>query len=391
MINAIFGRPGGGKSYEAVKYMILPSILKDYRKVVTNIPVDLDYVEKVHGPDAADLIVVVEGAFSEFGEVRPFAHPEDYLQYKEWRNDKGQGVLFVIDEAHLPLGQTAKKEVTEFFSLHRHYGFDIYLVTQGHRKLNRDIRDMIEISYNCAKLEALGMNGYSRKTFHGLPDNKPAAQENRDYDKAIFPYYKSHTATESAVTEADPKGSKAKLNPYRKITFAFIFVGIIGVLLTLKGVLSPNSEPLVSIENDIKPVSDKVVTKVQQTISGNGDTIGRSNVPEIPEFPVAKYTKTQEMLNEKIKSSEKYHPFNKVTLHVDGVYWDTEQNVRNVYFIASSNGQRMFDLTLKELMLSGYTVNVLADCVVELVYYDYKNYLLCDLPTVGSATVASSN
>jgi zona occludens toxin len=96
MINAIFGRPGGGKSYEAVKYIILPSILKDKRKVVTNIPVQLDYIEKVHGDEAADLVTVVEGAFSEFGEVRPFAHPQDYLQYKDWRNEKGQGVLLKL-------------------------------------------------------------------------------------------------------------------------------------------------------------------------------------------------------------------------------------------------------------------------------------------------------
>jgi zona occludens toxin len=394
MINAIFGRPGGGKSYEAVKYIILPSILKDKRKVVTNIPVQLDYIEKVHGDEAADLVTVVEGAFSEFGEVRPFAHPQDYLQYKDWRNEKGQGVLFVIDEAHLALGQTAKKEVTEFYSLHRHYGFDIYLVTQGHRKLNRDIRDMIEISYNCAKLEALGMNGYNRKTFHGLPDSNPAAMENRDYDSEYFPYYKSHTATNSAVTEAAAKGSTAKLNPYKKITFVVLFAGVIGVIMTLKGVLSP-SIPDKEIATEQKTPVTKTAMQVNQPVAAS--TVGAST----QELAATEYVKkeldkivltdTQKMMIEKKANSEKYHPFHKINLHVDGVYWDSEQDVRNVYFIASNNGQRMFDLTLKELMLSGYTVNVLADCVVELVYYDFKSFILCDLPTVGSSTVASTN
>lgn len=382
MINAIFGRPGGGKSYEATKYFILPSILKDRRKVVTNVPIDLDYVEKVHGLEYADLITVVDGAFSDFGEVRPFAHPNDYLQYKDWRNEKGQGVLFVIDECHLPLGQTAKKEITEFYSMHRHYGFDIYLISQGHRKINRDIRDMIEISYNCAKMEALGASGYNRKTYHGLPSKDFTQMEQREYDKSIFPYYKSHTASNTAVEEASAKGSSAVVNPYKKVTFVVIFLGIIGVLLTAKSLFSPDiSDSGKPIDSEMKPEVLLVSSSLESLEHEQSEPVDKTKI----QLDRDQLTKTQLMHLEKLKQSEKYHPFNKVQLHIDGVYWDDNNDARQVFFSASGNGQRLFSLSMKELMLAGYQVNILGDCIVEIVYYDFQNFIVCDVPTVGTS------
>ncbi|HHX8453039.1 TPA: zonular occludens toxin domain-containing protein [Vibrio diabolicus] len=101
MIYAIVGRPGGGKTYEAVAYHIIPAI-KDGRKVITNITLNIDWFVKVFGEDVRELIKIVDGRLTDFGSTsRPFSQIEDYSD--EWRNEKGQGPLYVVDEAHMSL------------------------------------------------------------------------------------------------------------------------------------------------------------------------------------------------------------------------------------------------------------------------------------------------
>jgi len=43
MINLLLGQPGGGKSYEAVAFHILPALAQG-RKVITNMPLDLEHI-----------------------------------------------------------------------------------------------------------------------------------------------------------------------------------------------------------------------------------------------------------------------------------------------------------------------------------------------------------
>ncbi|MFB9215678.1 zonular occludens toxin domain-containing protein, partial [Vibrio sinaloensis] len=56
MIFGLAGRPRSGKSYEAVVYHIIPAV-KEGRKVITNIPLNIDKFKKIFG-DKADLIEV---------------------------------------------------------------------------------------------------------------------------------------------------------------------------------------------------------------------------------------------------------------------------------------------------------------------------------------------
>ena len=181
MINAIVGRPGGGKTYESVKFFILPTILNDKRKVVTNVPINLDHIAKIHGREYADLIHIVEGDFHSFGGSRPFSNVDDFLKWNDWRNEQGQGVYFFIDEAHLSLGRQCDNKTLEYLSMHRHYGHDLVLLTQNERKLNRDVKDMVEVCYRCTKMAAFGNDKkYIRKTFYGVCDTRnPAHQEER--------------------------------------------------------------------------------------------------------------------------------------------------------------------------------------------------------------------
>ncbi|WP_274884805.1 zonular occludens toxin domain-containing protein [Vibrio harveyi] len=163
MIYAISGRPGGGKTYEAVAYHIIPAI-KDGRKVITNITLNIDWFVKIFGVEVRELIKIVDGRLTDFGSTsRPFSQIEDYSD--EWRNENGQGPLYVVDEAHMSLpSRGLPAPILEWYSIHRHYGVDIILLTQNLRKLHRDIKDMVEVTYRCTKNTAMGSDkSYTKK------------------------------------------------------------------------------------------------------------------------------------------------------------------------------------------------------------------------------------
>ncbi|MFV7852190.1 zonular occludens toxin domain-containing protein, partial [Shewanella algae] len=228
MINGLVGRPRAGKSYEAVMFHILPAA-KEGRLVVTNIPVKLDAVQRYYGDDVANSIIVVEANYNEYGMIRPFSVPEDFTKH-DWKNDKGQGPLFVVDEAHLSLGLDAKKPVLEYLSLHGHYGHDILVLTQSPRKLHRDLKDMIEVCWRCVKKSVFGDDThYIKKTYHGVPTRNEGYvhEEEREYQQQFFQFYQSHTQSSTSVDEAKPSDIKAKLNPYKGISIAMIVVGAV--------------------------------------------------------------------------------------------------------------------------------------------------------------------
>ena len=145
MINGLSGRPGAGKTYECVTQHIIPA-LNDKRKIITNIPLNVEWFVNVLGAYVRELIVIVDGGYHNYGDKRPFAKVSDFLQYDTWRNEKNQGVYFFIDECHLamPVGGT-DKSLKEYLSMHRHYGHDLMLLTQNFRKVDRELLDGVNL------------------------------------------------------------------------------------------------------------------------------------------------------------------------------------------------------------------------------------------------------
>lgn len=382
MIYAILGRPGGGKSFEATKYHILPAILEDKRKVITNIPIQVDHIQKIHGKEYADLVTVLDGEFHTFGGKRPFSTAQDFLKHDEWRNEKGQGVLFIVDEAHLSLGRDAEKEVLEYLSMHRHYGHDIAVLTQNQRKLNRDLRDMVEVAYHCAKLSTYGEEGYVRKTYHGLDDMRnPVHLEQREYTQSYFPYYKSHTKSNGAVEEALVKDSKAIKNPYKKATYVFF---VLGALMMIGATVNAMSDDKPEPKTDFEPaqVQTKKTLPVPPAQSPGKELPPKQDEP--PKKPPK--TKNEEIQLTIEQASKQYHPYHKVQIHIEGSFHDYGTGESKIFFSASRNGQRLFSLGLKELVLAGYDVQVLTECAVKLKFYDYQDFVTCDTPTLGVST-----
>lgn len=200
MINLMLGAPGGGKSYESVVYHLLPALNKN-RKVITNLPLNLDQVE-AFCPGTSHLIEIRSPELVDGSIVRPFSKVEHYGD--TWRHDTegNVGPLYIIDECHLALPLRGTDIlIEEWYSLHRHEGADVLLITQSYGKINKAIRDLVQMVYRCRKGTMLGTSKhYVRKVQDGIR----GAEVNtaiRKYEPKYFRLYRSHTKSSGAVQE----------------------------------------------------------------------------------------------------------------------------------------------------------------------------------------------
>lgn len=78
--------------------------------------------------------------------------------------DEHQGII-IIDEAQIPfnsrdgLNRNRMKWIS-FFSKHRHYFYDVILITQHDRMIDRQIRSLVETEYKHRKLTNFGAKGW---------------------------------------------------------------------------------------------------------------------------------------------------------------------------------------------------------------------------------------
>jgi zona occludens toxin len=397
MINGIYGKPGGGKSYEAVVSHIIPIVTKDLRKIVTNLPLNIDQFCLVYGDYCRDLIEVVDGQFHNYGGERPFSKKDHYVQYEDWENEKGQKVAFFIDECHLSIPQTGtQKELTEFYSMHRHYGFDIYLITQNFRKVNRDIKDMVQNGYRAIKQTFNGQDHkYILKVHDGCGNTNTSviATHERTYDKKYFAFYQSHTKSNKSVIEASSndievwwKHWSIKLSVGFFIFFLFIAIKLFYRYTGEDVPLEPEKAPF-SKSQAVEPILiEPNILPGKTDIIRNGKKTTTSYKREEPKIIPPKELSTREKeYKEMVANSSTYHPFYKLTLSVSGHYDDIEygNHVRIVQFSAAQNGQHVFTISNQDLIRAGYDVKILTDCAIEIKYYDYKEFVTCDSPRQG--------
>ena len=392
MIHGISGKPGGGKSYEAVVSHIIPVVTKDRRKVVTNLPLNIDRFCNIYGEFCRDLIEVIDGQFHNYGGEKPFSKREHFLQYEDWQNEKGQRVYFFIDECHLAMPtQGTDKELTEFFSLHRHHGFDIMLITQNFRKINRDIKDMIVNHYRAIKKSMMGQDHkYILKVHDGAVSSNASvvATHEREYEKKFFSFYQSHTKSNSAVDEATSNDIELWYKHWSiKLSVVFFIFGffIVGSKLS-------SGDKFIEPEKDvIKPIPKSSISNNLSSVS-SGSPVAASVVT-----PVVSKTFQQMQFEKRVAESKTYHPYYKMDLSISGSseYTDNGTRIKVVYFSATQNGQHIFTITNIDLMMAGYDVQILANCAVGISYFDYSDYLTCNAPTqsisLGSEQLTASN
>lgn len=362
-LNIIVGRPGSGKSYEAVAFHVIPAI-KAGRRVVTNLPLHLERFVAVFGEEVRDLIEVRQDGFNkEEGVIKAFSTPDHFTQ-EEWRNEEGQGPLFVIDECHFQFpragrSKKASEDLTnclEYFSMHRHYGHDVLFMTQSLGKVHKDLRDMLEIQYLVSKHTAAGSDkSYTRKVLDGAGARAACMSTGvRRYDTTFFPFYKSHTQTEGDVNEA----KAADIVPLWRRWWVWLAVLLIlvGVPMSVKSLLG------------LFGSSSPEVSQVQQPTSPSHEPAPRAPVaapspppPTKRDAPFAKFDIT-------------------ITGWADTSYRDNTGKLHaqfEYYLEAKGSNTYTFSLKISDLMMAGYQVNALGPCLLKLVYDDREHFLYC--------------
>lgn len=359
-ITLIQGKPGAGKSYEAVVYQIIPA-LKEGRRVITNVPVNKEKIEVCFGKEVSDLLEVYPFSFGE--ETHFLSDPDDYVSYRDWRNDKGQGCLFVLDECHLLFPSTGRgrnasemsQKQIKFFSGHRHYGFDFVFMTQSDRKILKLIREDIEICIELRKNRAISDSSYRRYVYYYGEGKKSGLiqQESRKYENQFFDLYRSHTMSDTSVTEASVKDVK-KWYQFWTFRFAFMIIPIV-----IYGVVHSYSvtSPVKNSKTEQTKLGSTNETSGQKYVDPHRSRLFQSDFPYGKfQFSIAGY-------------SDSSYRDSRGVLHIE----------REVYFDGKNSQNYSIHLNLSDFYLAGYNIAVYGPCMVKLTYDGASKFIYCSL------------
>lgn len=226
MIVFFVGTPGSGKSYEAVKKIV--DNLRTGRNVCTNI-------EGMDEPECQEYLKHLLG-FSDlrFKQLFRFLTKEELSFF--WKTEKrkksvctdsGDGVfndvtietdelicphgsLIVIDEAHKHYNArdwndkekaSVTREMGDWASTHRHFGYDVVFITQSIEKVDKQVRTLTEWTYFFRKVNFLGSavnKKYMKYSYTGDDhDGKALAKSIETYHPEYFDAYKSYATADA--------------------------------------------------------------------------------------------------------------------------------------------------------------------------------------------------
>lgn len=189
MIVGFVGTPGSGKSYDAVKKILFN--LKKGRHVYTNI-------DGMDDPGHQENIKMMCGLDDwAFDRQFHFLKKDEVPQF--WKIAR-PGSMIVLDEIHKVFNcrdwQSKKNlDFADWASTHRHYGFDLILITQDMEKVEKQVRSLLEWTYVYRKVNFFGgavQRKYICYSFGGDETRgKPLAQSVKTYETPVFACYKS--------------------------------------------------------------------------------------------------------------------------------------------------------------------------------------------------------
>ena len=188
MIRIISGKPGGGKSYYAVKH------LRDNH--YHNKKGDGVYYPK-NGVTVFSNINELKLEHKNIDDILKNISVEEFFSkdYQEKITKKYPKVVYFIDEAQFYFHKKFyDKDVFFYFQTHRHLGHDIYLITQNPSLMPSQIVSLaeFEIVAQSRSVSLFGELKYLIKTQGEIVDRKLLKK-----DKAIFALYKSMLAEET--------------------------------------------------------------------------------------------------------------------------------------------------------------------------------------------------
>ncbi|WP_250637538.1 zonular occludens toxin domain-containing protein [Pseudomonas sp. TCU-HL1] len=285
----------------------------------------------------------------------------------------GVGPLYVVDECHLaiPLRGPDPKEqvrVEEWFSLHRHELADVLLITQSYGKINKAIRDLVQVVYRCKKATAFGFsNRYIRKVQDGLRGDVVNTTD-RKYEKKYFALYKSHTRSSAAAQELDANDIIPiwKRWPFKGAALCFLFFFCFVIYQATK-----DDEKKVPPAPKAKPV--QVEHQEPTPVVAPSPVPGEVAQPRGPE--------------------QKLHPYQGLSMHLQALLKGkrfrngVEEEFLGGYVTIAQNGQPIRRVSFDDLRTAGYEVAYESDTVVSLTYKGFDvGFVVADLPTTGLAS-----
>lgn len=201
---AIYGKPGGGKSYWTTARVILDEILTTDRVIVTNVVLRIDawvpYLVKIGRPEIAfhervlligDDNVRLNGAlygdedvknfwrFRGVDQILPALTDEQIKEGVRPEIEPGRGVHYVLDELHEHLNSRQWMKTGAlllwYIAKHRHYGDDVTWITQSVANVDKQFRSVTQ-DYTLVR-------NYGKEKFRGFrKGNKFQAVTFLDYD-----------------------------------------------------------------------------------------------------------------------------------------------------------------------------------------------------------------
>jgi zona occludens toxin len=201
MINFISGKFGAGKTYEAVVNHILPALIHDKRKVITNLPINKDLICSLYPEiDIKNLLELVEVEFHNFGGEIPFSKVEHYLQYENCSNIHNQKPYFFINNAHLSFPtESCNQDLIKFFSTYRHYGFDFMFISNSILDIDSRLSDFIDRVSIATKLIPLWTSQRYTLSTYVQSSKNPVAKITRHLEPQYLPYFLPQTHGDSVV------------------------------------------------------------------------------------------------------------------------------------------------------------------------------------------------
>lgn len=146
MIYLYTGTPGSGKSLRVAQ--IIYSRLRKGKKCIANFNID---ITKIKGKKVnKDNFLYLNNS-----QLSPRVLL-DYAKEHHVLGKENQTSIF-IDEAQLifnsrEYSQKGRMEWISFFTQHRKLGFNIFLVTQYDKMIDKQMRALVEIEYSCLKM-----------------------------------------------------------------------------------------------------------------------------------------------------------------------------------------------------------------------------------------------
>lgn len=171
MILLYSGTPGSGKSFHATQKIYY--LLRRKKNVICNYNVNLSVCA----------MNFFQYWLSRIGFLKPYIKghkrlgkfefknnteltPDYLIEYaRKYHNRKKEGqTTVIIDECGImfnprTFAQEDRLKWIQFFSLHRHYGYDFILISQSDRMLDRQIRAFIEYDHRHRKANNFGFGG----------------------------------------------------------------------------------------------------------------------------------------------------------------------------------------------------------------------------------------